>query len=197
MRPPAALSDGGGCGSCRLRWRRTKAATPPRTPPSFRGYFFLLAFWTRTVEVEQPTASAWSLRGSSCAKRRVSFFPRSNARDRSVPAQTPACPPSPLISIHVRVSLSCRHLRTDSGLSTANVGCIRAVWSLRSQESARCSGGSAGGGCRACIGACFGSRGWRLRLSRALGRSPCYRGGGRHGTTLSSRDQCMYLWIGI
>ena len=45
-RPPAALSDGGGCGSCRLSWRRTKAATAPRTPPSFRGYFFLLANWT-------------------------------------------------------------------------------------------------------------------------------------------------------
>ena len=47
-RPPAALSDGGGCGSCRLSWRRTKAATAPRTPPSFRGYFFLLAVWTRS-----------------------------------------------------------------------------------------------------------------------------------------------------
>ena len=47
-RPPAALSDGGGCGSCRLSWRRSMAATAPRTPPSFRGYFFLLAVWTRS-----------------------------------------------------------------------------------------------------------------------------------------------------
>ena len=93
--------------------------------------------------------------------------------------------------------LSSRHLRSDSGRYAANVGCIWAAWRLRGQASARCSGGIAGAGCRARVGACSGSRVALAAVARAREEPHAIEGGGRHGTTLSSRDQCMYLWIGI
>ena len=167
--PPAALIHGGGCGSCRPSWRRTNAATGRGRRPHSGDIFFS---WVSGPGVEHPTASGSSLRGSSRAKRRVNFYPRSNARARSVPAQRPACPPHVYARHRVCTALSSRHLQSDSGRYPANVGCMRAAWSLRGHASARSSRGFAGAGCRARIGACFGSRGWRFRLSRALGRSP-------------------------